>query len=104
MTHGNDAPVPVAVAPAFLPRLADRWAEAGVEMRCDRRALSILGRSDGHTAVSAGEGAWGQEFLSLVASVKVIKNSKFHAWPRPMGLRELTSYKWTGLGAGQVRP
>jgi len=158
--------VHVAVAPAFLPRLADRWAEAGVEMRCDRRALSILGRSDGHTAVSAGEGDWGQEFLSLVASVKVvdtmdealahvdtygsghtdaivtedysaagrfldevdsavvmvnastrfndgaelglgaevaISTNKLHA-RGPMGLRELTSYKWTVLGAGQVRP
>jgi glutamate-5-semialdehyde dehydrogenase len=157
--------VHAAVAPAFLPRLADRWAEAGVEMRCDRRALSILGRSNGRAAVPAGEDDWGQEFLSLVASVKVvdtmdealahidtygsghtdaivtedysaagrfldevdsgvvmvnastrfndgaelglgaevaISTNKLHA-RGPMGLRELTSYKWTVLGAGQVR-
>ena len=31
-----------------------------------------------------------------------ISTSKFHA-RGPMGLRELTSYKWTVLGSGQVR-
>ena len=30
------------VAAEFLPRLGRRWAEAGVEMRCDPRALAIL--------------------------------------------------------------
>jgi glutamate-5-semialdehyde dehydrogenase len=31
-----------------------------------------------------------------------ISTSKLHA-RGPMGLRELTSYKWTVLGSGQVR-
>jgi glutamate-5-semialdehyde dehydrogenase len=32
-----------------------------------------------------------------------ISTNKLHA-RGPMGLRELTSYKWTVLGSGQVRP
>ena len=32
-----------AVAPAYLPLIAARWAPAGVQMRCDRRAMSVLG-------------------------------------------------------------
>jgi glutamate-5-semialdehyde dehydrogenase len=32
-----------------------------------------------------------------------ISTQKFHA-RGPLGLRELTSYKWIGLGSGQIRP
>jgi len=32
-----------------------------------------------------------------------ISTNKFHA-RGPMGLEELTSYKWTVIGNGQVRP
>jgi glutamate-5-semialdehyde dehydrogenase len=157
--------VHAAIAPRFLPRLAARWAEAGVEMRCDRRALSVLGVSRGGRAVPATDADWGKEFLSLTAAVKLvdtmdealahietygsghteaivtedysaatrfldevdsgvvlvnastrfndggelglgaevaISTNKLHA-RGPMGLRELTSYKWTVLGTGQVR-
>ena len=157
--------VHVSVASAYLPRLAKQWVVSGVEMRCDRRALSILGPVDGLRAKSATEEDWGTEFLSLTAGVKVvdtleealghietygsghsdaivteddaaamrfldevdssavmvnastrfndggqlglgaevaISTSKMHA-RGPMGLRELTSYKWTVLGTGQVR-
>ena len=153
-------------APAFLPRIAREWAGAGVEVRCDRRALSILGPLSEVKAVAAEESDWGQEFLALVAAIKVvdsldevlehiqqygsghseaivaedyaaamrfldevdaaavlinastrftdgsqlglgaevgISTQKFHA-RGPMGLRELTSYKWIVLGSGQVRP
>ena len=153
------------IAPAFLPLIAERWARAGVEMRCDRRALSLLGRLDGLRAVPATDEDWGTEFLSLTAAVKVvdsldeamehietfgsghseaivtedysaamrfldevdssvvmvnastrfndgaqfglgsevaISTNKMHA-RGPMGLRELTSYKWIVMGTGQVR-
>ena len=153
------------LAPTFLPRIAKEWAGAGVEMRCDRRALSILGPLNGVSAVPAQDEDWGREFLALVASVRVvdsldealehierygsghseaivaedysaamrfldevdaaavlvnastrftdgaefglgaevgISTQKFHA-RGPMGLRELTSYKWIVLGSGQVR-
>ena len=153
------------IAPRFLPEIASRWQETGVEMRCDRRALSILGRVDGRAAVPATDDDWGAEFLSLTAAIRVvdsmeealehietyssghteaivsedygaamrfldevdagvvlvnastrfndgaqlgmgaevgISTSKMHA-RGPMGLKELTSYKWTVLGSGQVR-
>ncbi|MFQ5861368.1 MAG: gamma-glutamyl-phosphate reductase, partial [Dehalococcoidia bacterium] len=140
-------------------------ATAGVELRCDSRALSILGPVEGLKLRPATEGDWGREFLSLVAAVKVvdsleealghilrygsghseaivtedaavadrfldevdaavvyvnastrftdgaqfglgaevgISTQKFHA-RGPMGLRELTSYKWIVRGSGQIR-
>ena len=157
-----------AVAPAYLPKMASRFAEAGVEMRCDRRALSLLGPSNGGGAlqvIPASEDDWNTEFLALIAGVRVvdslddaldhiqtygsghsdaivtedysaamrfvdevdsgavfvncstrfndggqfglgaevaISTNKFHA-RGPMGLKELTSYKWTVMGTGQVR-
>ena len=153
------------VAAQYLPRIAHEWAKAGVELRCDMRALSILGPVQGIQAVPATQDDWGKEFLDLVASVKVvdsldealehieeygsghseaimaedysaamrfldevdaaavyvnastrftdgsqlglgaevgISTQKFHA-RGPMGLRELTSYKWIVMGSGQVR-
>lgn len=153
------------VAPDVLPKVAMVWAEAGVEMHCDQRALSLLGPSHGTAVVLATEDDWGKEFLSLVAAVAVvdsfeqalehihkygsghseailtedysaamrfldevdaaavfvnastrftdgaqfglgaevaISTNKLHA-RGPMGLRELTSYKWIIMGDGQVR-
>ena len=153
------------IAPAYLPRIADEWAKAGVEMRCDRRSLSILGTVEGLRVVPVSNDDWGMEFLSLTAAVKIvdsldevmehiqvygsghseaivtedysaamrflnevdssavmvnastrfndgaqfglgaevaISTNKFHA-RGPMGLRELTSYKWVVMGAGHIR-
>ena len=154
-----------SVAPAFLPRIAAQLSEAGVELRCDRRALSILGQDNGYRLAAATEDDWGVEFLALTAAVKTvdsldealehidrytsghteaivtgdesaatrfldevdsgvvmvnastrfndgaqfglgaevgISTNKMHA-RGPMGLNELTSYKWTVVGTGQVR-
>jgi len=154
------------VAARFLPMIATEWARAGVEMRCDRRALSILASRDGLNVKPAVEEDFGTEFLALIAAVKVvdsldealahiekygsghseaivtedysaakrfldevdaaavfanastrftdggqfglgaevgISTQKFHA-RGPMGLRELTSYKWVIMGSGHVRP
>jgi glutamate-5-semialdehyde dehydrogenase len=59
-----------AVASQILPRVADAWAEHNVEMRCDPRALSILG--DRLAAKPAGPEDFDTEFLSLVVAVKVV--------------------------------
>jgi glutamate-5-semialdehyde dehydrogenase len=155
------------VANRFLPRLAARWAEVPVEMRCDPRALSILHEAEASGFIVPAEpGDFGQEFLSLRAAVKVvdsldaavdhirefgsghseaiitegyapardflnrvdaaavfvnastgftdgsqfglgaelgISTQKFHA-RGPLGLREITSYKWVVEGDGQIRP
>jgi glutamate-5-semialdehyde dehydrogenase len=155
--------VHAAIADHFLPALSTAFAKAGVEMRCDPRALAILGPD---RAVPASESDWGKEFLALVAAVKVvdsletaldhiytysskhseailtedysaamtfldqvdaaavyvnastqftdggefglgaeigISTQKLHA-RGPMGLREMTTYKWIVLGRGQTRP
>ncbi len=155
-----------SIASAYLPAIAQAWAAEGVEMHCDRRALSILGPLKGLNLKPAQEDDWGKEFLSLTAAVKVvdsldealqhieqygsghseaivsedysaamrfldevdaavvyanastrftdggqfglgaevaISTNKLHA-RGPMGLQELTSYKWVVMGSGQVRP
>jgi len=152
------------IAERYLPMIATQWAKAGVEMRCDERALKIL--FSNFTVVPASDSDWGKEFLALIAAVKVvdsldealehiarygsghseaiiteddsaaarfleevdaacvyvnastrftdggqfglgaevgISTQKFHA-RGPMGLRELTTYKWVIMGSGQVRP
>ena len=152
-------------AQAFLPALAKRWEDVGVEMRCDMRALSMLGSSNGARAVQVSDEDWQTEHLSLTAGVRVvdsldealehierygsghseaivtedyaaamrfldevdagavfvnastrfndggqfglgaevaISTDKMHA-RGPMGLKELTSYKWTVLGDGHIR-
>ena len=153
-------------APRVLPLLAGTLSEAGVEMRCDRRSATLLASRPGANVVPASEDDYGQEFLDLICSVKVvdsmdealehiarygsghseaiitedaeaaerfldevdaaavfvnastgfndgfefglgaelaISTNKFHA-RGPMGLRELTSYKWVVLGKGHTRP
>jgi len=154
------------VAEDGLPIIAKALASSGVELHCDKRALSILGPGSLKVAIPANEDDWGREFLSLTAAVKVvdsfndalehietygsghseaivtedkiaatrfldevdaaavyvnastqftdggqfglgaevgISTQKFHA-RGPMGLKELTSYKWVVVGKGQVRP
>ena len=157
-----------SVAPAYLPMISRKFAEAGVEMRCDRRALTIMGPSNGSgelRVTPVSEDDWSTEHLALIAGVRVvdslddalahietygsghsdaivtedysaamrfvdevdssavfvncstrfndggqfglgaevaISTNKFHA-RGPMGLKELTSYKWTVMGSGQVR-
>ena len=141
------------------------FADAGVEMRCDIRSLSILGSRDDVKIKTAGSSDWDTEHLSLTVGVKVvdslsdalehidqhgtghteaiitendvtgntflqmvdssavmlnasarfndggefglgaevaISTNKLHA-RGPMGLRELTSYKWLVLGNGHIR-
>lgn len=153
------------IAGEFLPRAAAALSDSGVSLRCDKRALSIIGNSNGLDVATATEDDWGQEFLSLTAAVKVvdsieeairhierygsghtdvivtgddassrkfldevdsgvvmvnassrfndggelglgaevaISTNKMHA-RGPIGLKELTSYKWIVTGSGHVR-
>jgi glutamate-5-semialdehyde dehydrogenase len=156
------------VATAYLPKLAQRWAEKGVEMRCDTLALDIVTRANvaNLLANAAEPDDFGKEHLALVATVKVVDSldeaidliyqygtghseaivtedysaarrfvqevdtavvyvnastqftdgaqfgmgaeiidstQKFHA-RGPVGLQEITTYKWIVLGDGQIRP
>ena len=158
--------VHVDVASEFLQTLADDFKALGVELRCDRRALSIIGRNKyGKIVRAASDSDWGREFLGLIASVAIVESmdqamthiavygsghseaivtndklarerflrevdasavfantstryndggefglgaelaistDKMHA-RGPMGLREITSYKWVVRGNGQIR-
>jgi len=155
------------VATDFLPRLGRRWAEAGVELRCDPLALDILSRAQiaNLEAKPAQPEDFGKEHLALVATLKVVDSldealdliyrygtghseaivtedysaarrfvqevdtavvyvnastqftdgaqfglgaeiidstQKTHA-RGPVGLQEITTYKWVVQGTGQVR-
>jgi glutamate-5-semialdehyde dehydrogenase len=58
------------IAAAFLPRVASRLAEDGVELRADERAWEILsGRPD---VVQAGPADFDQEWLALILGIKVV--------------------------------
>jgi glutamate-5-semialdehyde dehydrogenase len=153
------------VAATLVPRVVEDLSTANVELRLDERAMAALpsGRSN---VVAATAEDWGQEFLALIMSVRIVdsldealdhialystRNSDAilttdtHAAARfvdsvdsaavyvnastrftdgsqlglgaevavstqplhargPMGLRELTTYKWIIEGDGQIRP
>jgi glutamate-5-semialdehyde dehydrogenase len=159
--------VHIDIAPKYLPLIASEWGKAGVEMRCDERALDIILKQNiSLNCHLAKNEDWGKEFLALIAAIKVvdsldealkhieiygsghseaivtedkstaerflsevdaacvyanastrftdggqfgmgaeigISTQKFHA-RGPMGLREITSYKWIIMGNGQIRP
>ncbi|RMD45890.1 MAG: glutamate-5-semialdehyde dehydrogenase, partial [Aquificota bacterium] len=63
------------IAPEFLPEIAYYYGKAGVEMRCDERAMDIL-REDPKAKdteiVPATEQDFYEEFLDLIIAVKVV--------------------------------
>jgi len=154
-----------AVAPAFLPAMAARLAQSGVELRATGEAFDILQAAGGARVRAAGPDDFDQEWLALILGVKVVdgleeaidhiqehstehsdsiltndlahanrfvneinsaavyvnastrftdggqfglgaevavSTQKLHA-RGPMGLEELTTYKWVGIGDGQIR-
>ncbi|PJF47025.1 MAG: glutamate-5-semialdehyde dehydrogenase [Chloroflexi bacterium] len=157
--------VQATIAAEFLPKVAARLVEKGVELRCDERAFAIL-RPQFPFARRADDATdWDTEWLALILGVKVvdsldeaiafirahtmehsdgicsrdpqaierflneidssavfvnastrfndggqfglgaevaISTQRIHA-RGPMGLRELTSYKWVCEGDGHVR-
>jgi glutamate-5-semialdehyde dehydrogenase len=156
-----------AIAEEFLPKVAQRMAQRGVELRAAGQALDILQRDrHGATVVPAGADDFDQEWLALILGVKLVDSlddaiehihahstehsdgiltndwqnanrfihavsssavfvnastrfndggqfglgaevavstQKLHA-RGPMGLEELTSYKWVCLGDWHIRP
>ena len=156
------------IADEFLPAMARSWTERGVEMRCDERALRILKAQEipEIKLTPAASDDFGQEFLALVAAVRVVDSldealehiyrfgsghsdaiitedyssamrfldevdtavvyvnastqftdgAQFGLGAEiidstqktiargPVGLREITTYKWIVLGNGQTRP
>jgi glutamate-5-semialdehyde dehydrogenase len=62
------------IAETALPEIAKAWRDSGVEMRCDERSFRILEGAEitDLNLVPASDEDFGHEFLSLVASVKVV--------------------------------
>ena len=56
------------IAPKFLPRIAKRLRSAGVELRCDDRALEFI-----PDAVPAVEADWHKEYLDLIIAIKTVR-------------------------------
>ncbi|WP_135663913.1 glutamate-5-semialdehyde dehydrogenase [Halorhabdus rudnickae] len=59
------------VAESFLPEMADRYAEAGVELRGDERTREILADSD-LDILEATDEDWRTEYGDLILSIKVV--------------------------------
>jgi len=62
------------VAAEFLPRLWAELEQAGVELRCDERALGFLPTAEG--TVEAGVDDFGREFLALILALKVVSSTE----------------------------
>ncbi len=101
-----------AVAAQFLPRLTARLAADGVTFRADPAALAAL-HPPPATVLPAGPSDFDTEWrsstrftdggqLGLGAEVAV-STQRLHA-RGPMGLRELTTYKWVIEGDYHIRP
>jgi glutamate-5-semialdehyde dehydrogenase len=62
--------VHAAQAAAFLPAMADVFADKGVEMRCCPRAAALLATRP--KVVPATEADWSEEYLDHIISIKVV--------------------------------
>ncbi|NPA12909.1 MAG: glutamate-5-semialdehyde dehydrogenase [Aquificae bacterium] len=63
------------IAEKFLPEIAYYYGKAGVEMRCDERALEILQnnpKAKNTKVIPATEEDYYEEFLDLIIAVKVV--------------------------------
>ncbi len=59
------------IAPAFLPKIAKRLQESGVEIRGCPETITLL-EGTGSKIVPANESDWKTEYLDLILSVKVV--------------------------------
>lgn len=62
-----------SVAAEFLPKVAVRMGERGVELRADERALAILAQSPSQaTIIPAGPDDFDQEWMALILGIRVV--------------------------------
>lgn len=62
-----------SVAAAFLPEIAQIFAEKGVEMRCDPEAQALILASQPNAQISlASEQDWYEEYLAPIISIKLV--------------------------------
>ena len=58
-----------SIAAKFLPRMGRRLSGAGVEIRCDRKALAFV-----DNAIPATAPDWSKEYLDLIIAIKVVES------------------------------
>ncbi|MCC6456042.1 MAG: glutamate-5-semialdehyde dehydrogenase [Caldilineaceae bacterium] len=64
-----------SIAAQFLPQVAARMGERGVELRADARSLEVLTQASSRAAIlAAGPEDFDQEWLALILGVKVVDN------------------------------
>ena len=63
------------IAAKFLPRVVKRLRDAGVQIRGDKRTLTIIA-----DAILARDADWYKEYLDLIIAVKTVKNLDEAIW------------------------
>ncbi|MQG39704.1 MAG: glutamate-5-semialdehyde dehydrogenase [SAR202 cluster bacterium] len=61
------------VADEFLPKIVEELSVHNVEIKCDNRALKIIGDQKANISHASNDD-WGKEFLSLTVSIKTVRN------------------------------
>lgn len=60
------------IADAFLPKMADMYLKAGVELRCDEDSYSLLSKKGLSPLSRATEEDWSLEYNDLILSIKLV--------------------------------
>ena len=61
------------IAPAFLPKIAEKLIAAGVEIRGDAKTMSLL---PDFRIVPATEADWSTEYTDLILSIKIVRDEE----------------------------
>lgn len=64
------------IADSFLPKMAEMYLGAGVELRCDQNTYSLLKKRGISPLSKATEEDWSLEYNDLILSIKVVDNIK----------------------------
>ncbi len=60
------------IAEAFLPKMAEMYIKAGVELRCDEDSYSLLAKKGFSPILRATEEDWSLEYNDLILSIKLV--------------------------------
>ncbi|KKG13256.1 gamma-glutamyl phosphate reductase [Methanosarcina sp. 2.H.T.1A.6] len=64
------------IAEAFLPKMAEMYIEAGVQLRCDEDSYSLLAEKGLSPLSKATEEDWSLEYNDLILSIKLVDTIK----------------------------
>lgn len=64
------------IVEAFLPKMAEMYLEAGVELRCDEDSYTLLAAKGMSPLAKATEEDWSLEYNDLILSVKIVDSIK----------------------------